>query len=520
MEIPFVGGAYAGRSSNIDAQVCQNLFVELDKKGGKPLSLIGTPGLEEYKQPLASSEVRGMIEIRGVLYVVAGASVFMILADGTVGSSIGTLQTSVGLVFMEYNESYLMIVDGYRGYTYTWSASPPVWAEITDGDFSNPGTLTYQDGYFIVSASVAALTIGAGETITIGTGVTTTIYDFCEINSTGTLAIDDTGQLVINNRATSGLFYVSDLNDPTSWDASQYATAEGSPDNLLRAISIHRDLWLLGSRSAEVWYNSGETVPFTRTPGVFLEVGCGAKMSAVKADNTLFWLTDMRRFVRIEGFVPKIVSTPSIEYAWRQYTTFDDANAFSWITEGHEFIQITFPTENKTWVYDVVTNEWHTRTSKSGGVYTGRHKANCFVERAGDLYVGDYSNGKIYKMLSTVYDDDDDEIQRIRAAQAVHKDRKLIFHDELEIEFEAGVGLASGASADTDPQASLDWSDDGGHTFKTAVDADIGASGEYSVRARWRRLGRSRDRVYRVTMIAKTKIVMIGAHLRASVGNN
>lgn len=45
MKIPFVGGGYLGRSSNLDTQRCVNLYPELDKTGGKPECLIGTPGL-------------------------------------------------------------------------------------------------------------------------------------------------------------------------------------------------------------------------------------------------------------------------------------------------------------------------------------------------------------------------------------------------------------------------------------------------------------------------------------------
>lgn len=48
MEVPFVGGGYLGRSSNLDPQRCVNLYPELDKTGGKPECLIGTPGLPPW----------------------------------------------------------------------------------------------------------------------------------------------------------------------------------------------------------------------------------------------------------------------------------------------------------------------------------------------------------------------------------------------------------------------------------------------------------------------------------------
>lgn len=45
MEIPFIGGAYLGRSSNLDSQRCKNLYPEVDKQGGRALTLANTPGL-------------------------------------------------------------------------------------------------------------------------------------------------------------------------------------------------------------------------------------------------------------------------------------------------------------------------------------------------------------------------------------------------------------------------------------------------------------------------------------------
>lgn len=45
-EIPFVGGAYRGRSLNLNSQQCQNLFPVLDKTGGKSvIALYHIPGI-------------------------------------------------------------------------------------------------------------------------------------------------------------------------------------------------------------------------------------------------------------------------------------------------------------------------------------------------------------------------------------------------------------------------------------------------------------------------------------------
>src|SRR3990172_10375367 len=46
MDIPFVGGAYKGYSTNLNDQVCQNFYPVVDQQDGKTvLSLEGVPGL-------------------------------------------------------------------------------------------------------------------------------------------------------------------------------------------------------------------------------------------------------------------------------------------------------------------------------------------------------------------------------------------------------------------------------------------------------------------------------------------
>jgi hypothetical protein len=71
-------------------------------------------------------------------------------------------------------------------------------------------------------------------------------------------------------------------------------------------------------------------------------------------------------------------------------------------------------------------------------------------------------------------------------------------HDRLEIVLESGVGLTSGQGSD--PQLMLDKSDDGGKTWDSLPNKDIGSIGEYRKRVVWNRLGSARQRVYRASV--------------------
>lgn len=155
--------------------------------------------------------------------------------------------------------------------------------------------------------------------------------------------------------------------------------------------------------------------------------------------------------------------------------------------------------------------------SASTKVSPGRHLGVAGIDGgihfAGKPIIGDKGNGKIYYLDMDAYTDDGKLIVRTRRAQVLHKDRVNVMHTRLEVEFEAGVGLnvASGVDGE-DPQALLNWSDDGGKTFNTQRSVDIGTYQEYTTRAIWRQLGKSRNRIYQLQITDPVKIVIIGAY--------
>ena len=466
MEIPIVGGAYQGRSRNLNAQMCQNLYPVIDQEAGKHIvALFGTPGLVEFSNPNYAGEVRGLSVMNGFIYAVIGNRLYRITTAGTATQMTGTLSTSTGPVSMEGDGTYLMIVDGSKGYTLTSTTL----TEISDTDFpSNPSKVVYQDTFWLVS-------------------------------------VEGTDS-----------FYKSAANDPTSWAALDYASAEGKPDNVRTVVSFLRKLWMLGTDTLVVFYNSGDaTFPYERYPGTFSHIGCGAAASPGIVNNTLFWLGNDHHVYRNEGFSPVRVSPYQIAYQIQTLSKQDDAIGFGYSQEGHDFYVLTFPAANKTLVYDLTTQLWHTRASSK---YDNRHPANCYAYFDGKHIVGHYSNGKLLYYDLDTFTDNGEVLRARRRAKAVHQNRLNIFHHSLEIEFEAGVGL-QGSVQGSDPQVMMRYSDDGGHTFSNELWEDIGQIGEYENRAIWDKLGCSRERVYELTISDPVKRVILSAELHASIEN-
>jgi hypothetical protein len=238
-------------------------------------------------------------------------------------------------------------------------------------------------------------------------------------------------------------------------------------------------------------------------------------------DNSIFWLaTDNRGFGTVQraaGYTPQRISNHAVEFAIASYSRIDDAVAYSYAQEGQSFYVLTFPTAGATWVYDASTNLWHERAYRnpSTGNLT-RHRSNCQMNFAGKTLVGDWESGNIYEMDLNVFTDNGQPIERIRACPHIANDGKLQFFHSLELFMQTGVGLATGQGED--PQAMLQWSDDGGYTWSNEHWVSFGAIGQRLTRARWRRLGRGRDRVFRVSISDPVRVVMTGATLEARAG--
>ncbi len=406
-----------------------------------------------------SIEVRELYVMGTDLYAVSGSTWWKI-SSALAKTAIQTLTTSTGAAYIVGDGTNLACVDGVKGYSFNGTSA----AEITFPDTFAPSSLTFQDGYYIVS------------------------------------------------KASTGRFYISTLNDPTLWDASDYATAEGLSDNLVRVFSHNRDLWLFGQKTTEIWYNSGSaTFPFDRYQGGFIKIGLKAPRSVAASDERVFWLDDDLRVRSGIGVQSEIISTPQIDYQISLLTSHADAVGFFYMHDGHGFYQISFPT--KTLVYDASTNFWH---SRAVGDTNTRHPAQCYAWWNDLHVVGHKDNGKILYFDPTYYTNDGEKMIKIRTAQAIHKLRNLVFQGTIDVEFEAGVANSECAI----PYASLEFSDDFANTWSAKRTVSIGAAGEYKARAKWRRLGASRSRLYRITVEDPVKTVILGAHMEAEGGRH
>lgn len=426
------------------------------KDSDKRIILRSTPGLDEFCDLTDCTEVRGLYAWDSYLYAVAqrgSHSVLWRIDSAGAFAEVGTLTTSAsGNLWMTNNLTQLCICDGAWSYVYTPSSG--IFLKISDVDFPGSGAMDYQDGY-------------------------------------GLFITPDSSE-----------WFFSNQYDFRAYTSTDFYNKMAKPDDLVSILSFFREVWLFGTdKGTEVWYNSGGSggladPTFVRNAGGLIEIGCGAARSPSTMDGTAVgWLSDKGKMIQTTGYVPKEINNQMFAREVQGYSTFADAFAFTYVDQGHTFYQITFPTGDTTWVYDMSTGLWFKKTSYDGAGGWGRHRAQCYARFNNNHYVGDYNNGKVYEMSSGYYDDNGQTIRRQLYTPEQVSGIPYTRWPDVMLDLEMGVGVAQGLT----PQIMAEISNDGGHTWSSEIWREAGAVGEYTKRAIWRRLGSSPRRGYRLT---------------------
>jgi hypothetical protein len=406
---------------------------------------------------------------------------------------------------------------------------------------------------------------------TVAVGVTMYGLNFSVLPSTdgafsGANTVDIVDNYFVYNNPTTQQWGASDLLSPISPQTS-YSLKDGAPDKLVSLIVDHREVYLMGEISSEVWTDVGAVpFPFQRIPGTSTQHGIAAPFSIARLGNSFAYVSRNNRgqaqIMQMQGYIPQRISTHAVENTLaNQYV--GDAISWTYQLEGHEVFVVSFPSLQLTWAYDIATQMWHKWLYTTDKNVYQRHRGNCCAVFQGLVMVGDYENGKIYELDKNNYTDDGQNIRRLRRAPHLVTEFQRQYFDELQIQFQPGVGttgvsgvsqvvstnttylgdtytIASGGTlliepdhiyilatqtptrftTTTNPQAMLRWSNDGGSTWSNEHWTSVGQLGKYKNRAIWRRLGTARDRIFEVSVTDPVNFVIISANLKLQGADN
>lgn len=451
MRIPFATQSYESRSLPASAQKLVNMYLEaVAEFEPDRFPVHGAAGLKLFSQ--LSGPSRGLHVMKGVLFAVMGGTLYKVPQSGPT-VDLGLI-SGTDPVSMANNGTQIVIVHDTKGSVYDGTDIRP----ITDPDFPGATSVTYQDGFFIFT------------------------------------------------RPESGQYFLSSLFDGFNYDALDFATAEGAPDDAKMVLSDHRDLWVFGTETTEVQFNSGGSFPFERK--AFIEQGIGSSRGAAKLDNSIIIFGNDGVLYRYSEFTPVRISNHDVEKAIRGYADKESLDIFTSVLDGHK--AVVFSWAEGCWVIDLTTNLWHERASKDSiGRDLGRWRACCGVMAYGKNLVGDFENGKIYELDLDTPDEDGIPMKRIARSAKVGDSVNTQFMGSLEMIVETGVGLSTGQGSD--PKIMLRWSDDGGRTWSNEHWRDLGEQGDYPQRVRWDRMGSFESRMFEAVISDPIQVSIIAA---------
>lgn len=451
MKLPgFVGGSYQTKSAVMAGEDCINLFPEPVPKGNKTqAALISAPGVTEFST-MPEAGGRGIFSHNERLFSVFGRSLCEIAANGTA--------TLIGLVTADGN---------------------PVTFD-TNGESGGELLASSGDKAYLVNLT----------TLAISTPLASGVTQIGQLDGFFTALDADTSTL----RASDSL-------DGSTWSGLSVAQRTSASDPWIAHIVARGEIFLFGNKTGEAWYNAGlPQLPFAQRPEGFWQTGIAATFSLSQFNGSIAWLGMSDKgglgVFFLDGYAPNKISTPGIDYLLQQLedtSRVTDAIGWSYSREGHDFYVITFPTAQRTLVYDALTGEWHRRGywDKDAAQFTNYRPtfhAKCFGK---NLVCG--TDNKIYALSGEVYTDvGGTELRRVRRTPHVSDENKTLFFPSVELECDRGTG-----NDDVDnPEVNLRYSNNGGKTFGASRAANVGQLGEHSTRVRWTMCGSGRDRVW------------------------
>lgn len=460
--VPLFGSGIAGKAFVVTRQRRLNCYFENREDGDKSQVVVyGTPGLVASfmaASPL-SQPMRGMLGTQTALYLVAYNQFQSVTATGAILAT-GTIGTTSGLVSLAYSSTQVLVVDGSLGYLYT------------------PSTTAF--------ATIAASFPNGAKTVTF-------VASFFVAEQPGTQQ-----------------FWVSNANDGSTWNALAFASASSFSDNIVAVDNLLGNLILFCEQHMEFWQNIGAAPePFAPILSAQNEYGLAAIFSRAHVDQTIIFLAQTRegqvQFVQLNGFNAQVASNPDLEYIINRFTVVSDAVGLSYEQDRHKFYQVTFPTANRSFLFDCSTRLW-SEVQTGPSVISTRHWANLSTYYTGKTLFSDYATNQIYTMSPTQYTDNGQTIIREIITRHILSNFNRIRISLLYLDMDVGVGLQVGQGSN--PQIMLQYSKDNGRTWSAERWVSLGKVGLYLTRVLWRRFGSTRDATWRIRMSDPVKFVI------------
>jgi len=403
------------------------------------------PGLSVLAD-LSAGEGRSLMFFNSKWYATIGDKTYQIDENGTnavVKITWTTTTPSVGATLGNSRSigDYLFICDGIEGYIIKADYTA---TKITDVDFPTPHipVTTYIDGYIVV--------------------------------------------------AKNSDVYTCVVDDPFSWVATDYLTAEMFPDPIKGLARQNNQLVVFGTSSTEFFYDAANASgsPLSRNDGAVIQMGIAAPFAIYQNERFCIFVGQSESGGRavwvIEGFQPKKISDEYIERIIDSEVDMSDCHGYGLRTMGHMLFVLNLKTINRTFVYDLDEKMWHewssSTTAYSHNVFAYGHSAD---NQSGAIKLLSDTNGNIVTLDPTVYQDEGNPI----SVEIVTNKYDM---DTYSRKFMSGATIV-GDHYDSTNVVGLSWTNDDYLTWATDRPIDLNDSFPIA-----QQLGHFRRRAFRL----------------------
>jgi hypothetical protein len=445
---PFIGPSEPLEDRKSSSQRSINLYMAAIEGGGedKQYVLKSAPGMYSIFTMPATIDGYCTDEI-GAIFMVAGGKLYRNYNNYTAYDYLGDVGLVGGQPIQILSAGDYVFITGVPN-SYVYNKTTGAVSQITDPDFPGCSTVAFLDGYWIASI------------------------------------------------AQNEQFFISAIDDPMTWDAIDFSSADSSGDRIVALATFKGELIIFGSRSTEIWVNSGdEDFPFVRYSAGSINIGIASPESFVSTGDAIYWLgsaeSGANYIYEMQGHQPVRISTRAIEEDMRATGNPGyQAKLWTYQAPGNEFIGFKFFGSVSTWVFDTAIRKWHERCELSSGQYVASRVD--YITANGDGFLIALGGDKVYFVASDYYYIDGDPLPRERTwPHLMRSNLEPVSYRSLEL------GCTTGADAPIS-NITLEVSNDGGYTFGPPLLRSLGAVGRRMQRVRWLMLGSSRDRVFRV----------------------
>lgn len=479
VEVPveIVSGHYQSRSKMMNSQKCINMYIETQSTGRSPKGAMCWPGEKLLSAGDADSYHQGMIRFN---------------ASGE------------RLYFVRDNKLYRMLLNGEV-------------TEVVDGVFGADRLEMATDNFHILIRTGGSIAYFKNNFVLAGTGQT---------------YIWDGTSLEILDIPNGGLdrFTIATLEDTIQPDSPDYLTpvfngvrtykVNADLDEILQIYTFQEKLYVGGRRGIQIFYSTDDAntplLPYDQA--ISDGVGVGSQYSMASSNSYLYFLGSDNNIYRMASAQVENITPGSIAAEIRRandgiLSVVTKAVGTVVSLEGQHFYILNAPADETrgkpgfTIVYSETTGEF---TRLQTGLDRGAHLMHSYQYVYGKHIVSDIRNGNIYEWDFDTFTSNGETMLRQIDTQPINGSQIGVLGDQMIFGYmDLKVELGVGNNDFPNPMLQVEYSIDGGLTFKTAQSVPLQAAGQKFYRARWNDCFVFYDLVIRLKV---TSGVFVGFH--------